>query len=168
MWSLGAGVDDMVEQIVIGAYATVNWLRVLTYLPQIAKVARAQDRAEAISVVTWTLWTVCNVTTSIYGALIVRDLSLTAIFASNAVCCAVVVTIVLWKRKRHDERTLFMAANGAPWNRETRREREASCGHPSQSHHAVGRGDLRLERIVPRRRPRSLHHTRRRTARWRD
>lgn len=93
----------MLEQIVIGAYATVNSLRVLSYLPQIAKVTRARDRAEAISLVTWTLWTISNVTTAIYGALIVRDLLLMAMFASNAACCVVVITIVLWKRKLHDE-----------------------------------------------------------------
>ena len=46
-----------------------------------------------------------NVTTSIYGALIVRDALLMMIFAGNAVCCVVVIMIVVWKRKRHDGRT---------------------------------------------------------------
>ena len=94
----------MLEQIVIGAYTAVNSLRVFSYLPQIAKVTRARDRAEAISLLTWTLWTLSNVTTSIYGALIVRDVLLMTIFAGNAVCCVIVILIVLWKRKRHDAR----------------------------------------------------------------
>lgn len=90
----------MLEQIVIGAYTAVNSLRVFSYLPQIASVTRARDRVEAISLVTWTLWTISNVTTSIYGALIVHDQLLMVIFAANAACCAVVITIVVWKRKR--------------------------------------------------------------------
>ena len=90
----------MLEQVVIGAY---------TVVPQIAKVTRARDRAEAISLLTWTLWTLSNVTTSVYGALIVRDALLMAIFAANAVCCVIVIAIVLWKRKRHDENALHEA-----------------------------------------------------------
>ncbi len=94
----------MLEQVVIGAYTAVNSLRVFSYLPQIAKVTRARDRAEAISLLTWTLWTLSNVTTSVYGALIIGDALLMAIFAANAVCCVIVITIVLWKRRRHDAR----------------------------------------------------------------
>ena len=96
----------MLEQVVIGAYTAVNSLRVFSYLPQIAKVTRAPDRAEAISLLTWTLWTVSNVTTSVYGALIVGDNLLMSIFAANAVCCLAVIAIVLWKRKCYDEQAL--------------------------------------------------------------
>jgi len=96
----------MIEQIVIGAYTAVNSLRVFSYLPQIAKVTRARDRADAISLLTWTLWTLSNITTSVYGALIVRDALLMAIFAANAVCCVVVIGVVVWKRRRHDEHAL--------------------------------------------------------------
>lgn len=96
----------MLEQVVIGAYTAVNSLRVFSYLPQIAKVTRAPDRAEAISLLTWTLWTVSNVTTSAYGALIVGDNLLMTIFAANAVCCLAVIAIVVWKRKCHDEQAL--------------------------------------------------------------
>jgi uncharacterized protein with PQ loop repeat len=90
----------MLEQIVIGAYATVNSLRVFSYLPQIASVTRARGRAEAISLLTWTLWTISNITTAIYGALIVHDELLTAIFAANAGCCVAVIAVVLWKRNQ--------------------------------------------------------------------
>ncbi|HWI97371.1 MAG TPA: PQ-loop domain-containing transporter [Burkholderiales bacterium] len=96
----------MLEQVVIGAYAAVNSLRVFSYLPQIAKVTRARDRVEAISLLTWTLWTFSNVTTSIYGAMIVGDPLLMSIFAANAVCCLAVIAIVVWKRKCHDEQAL--------------------------------------------------------------
>jgi hypothetical protein len=96
----------MFETLVVGAYTTVSSLRVLSYLPQIVRLAKAHDGVAAISLMTWNLWLVSHVMTVIYAAAIVRDPLLIAIFAGNGACCALVVGIVLWKRRRH-------AASGA-------------------------------------------------------
>jgi uncharacterized protein with PQ loop repeat len=91
----------MIEQMIIGTYAAVNSLRVFSYLPQIAKVFHAPDRAEAISLFTWSFWTLSNLTTAAYGAVILEDVLLVVMFVGNTICCTVVITIVAFKRKRH-------------------------------------------------------------------
>lgn len=91
----------MIEPILIGAYAVTNLLRIFAYLPQIASVLRASDRAEAVSLLTWTFWGLANITTTAYSALILQDFLTMAVFFGNSVCCALVVSIVVWKRRRY-------------------------------------------------------------------
>ena len=91
----------MIEEIIIGAYAITNSLRIFAYLPQIVTVLRASDRAEAVSLVTWAFWTLANIATTAYTAAILEDFLSTVIFAGNSACCAVVVFIVAWKRKHY-------------------------------------------------------------------
>lgn len=93
--------DAVIEPILIGAYALTNSLRIVGYLPQIVAVMRASDRAEAVSLATWTFWTVANMTTTAYSAVILEDFLTMAVFSGNSVCCAVVVSIVAWKRRRY-------------------------------------------------------------------
>lgn len=91
----------MIEPILIGAYAVTNSLRIVGYLPQIVAVLRASDRAEAVSLATWAFWTVANMTTTAYSAVILRDYLTMAVFSGNSVCCAVVVSIVAWKLRHY-------------------------------------------------------------------
>lgn len=88
----------MIEPIPIGAYALTNSLRIVGYLPQIVAVLRASDPAEAVSLA---FWTVANMTTRAYSAVILKDFLTMAVFSGNSVCCAVVVSIVAWKRRRY-------------------------------------------------------------------
>jgi hypothetical protein len=92
---------DVIEEFIISAYAIMNSLRIFAYLPQIVTVLRASDRAEAVSLLTWTFWTLANIATTAYSAVILEDVLSMVIFAGNSVCCALVVSIVGWKRKRY-------------------------------------------------------------------
>jgi uncharacterized protein with PQ loop repeat len=103
------------EELIVGAYAVTNSLRVLSYLPQILLLIRTRDRAAAISLTTWSLWTLSHVTMVAYAASIARDALLIAMFAGNAICCVVVIAIVLWKRRRYANPPV--ARTGSVWSR---------------------------------------------------
>ena len=99
--------DDVIEEIIISTYAMMNSLRIFAYLPQIVTVWRAPDRAEAVSLLTWTFWALANVATTAYSAVILKDFLTMVIFAGNSVCCALVAFIVAWKRKRYSSVRAF-------------------------------------------------------------
>jgi hypothetical protein len=99
--------DDVIEEIIISTYAMMNSLRIFAYLPQIVTVLRASDRAEAVSLLTWTFWALANIATTAYSAVILKDSLTMVIFAGNSVCCALVAFIVAWKRKRYSSFRAF-------------------------------------------------------------
>lgn len=80
------------------AFALTNVLRLVSYAPQIWRVARDRSGAQAISCLTWNLWIAANATTALYAWTHLHDLLLTLVNAGNAVCCASVVLITLAKR----------------------------------------------------------------------
>ena len=47
---------EALQHAIIVAYAVVNTLRLLFYLPQIAAVMKDSHGAQAISLLTWYLW----------------------------------------------------------------------------------------------------------------
>lgn len=83
------------------AFALTNALRLLSYAPQIWRVAHDRGGAQAISCLTWNLWIAANVSTALYAWTHLHDLMLTLINAGNAACCASVVLITLAKRTSH-------------------------------------------------------------------
>lgn len=85
------------EWIVL-AYGLTNGLRLLSYAPQIWCVARDKAGAQAISCLSWNLWTAANLTTALYAWTQWHDAVLTVVNAGNALCCAVVVLITCAKR----------------------------------------------------------------------
>lgn len=93
-------MDVLLTDILIGAYVATNGLRVLFYLPQMARIHRDADGASAIALSTWSFWTVSNATTSLYAAAVLHDPFLACISTANTICCALVVTMVVVKRKR--------------------------------------------------------------------
>jgi hypothetical protein len=97
----------VIEEIIISAYAIMNSLRIFAYLPQIVTVLRASDRSEAVSLLTWTFWALANIATTAYSAVILEDFLTMVIFAGNSACCALVVSIVAWKRKRYSSARAF-------------------------------------------------------------
>lgn len=86
---------------IVLAFALTNALRLLSYAPQIWRVARDRTGAHAISCLTWNLWIAANATTALYAWTHLHDLMLTVVNAGNAVCCASVVLITLFKRSSH-------------------------------------------------------------------
>ena len=80
-------------------FTIFNGLRVVSYLPQIVRVARDRHGASAISYATWLLWTGANATTGLYAHINLNDSALAAINWLNAACCALVIVLTAYKRR---------------------------------------------------------------------
>ena len=72
----------------------------VSYLPQIVRVAQDKHGATAISYATWLLWTAANATTGLYTHISLNDPALAAINWLNATCCALVIALTAYKRHR--------------------------------------------------------------------
>jgi len=81
------------------AFVLFSSLRVVSYLPQIARIAADTNGASAISYSTWGLWTAANVATSLYAAINLQDLYLFAVSAIYATCCLIVIVLTTIKRR---------------------------------------------------------------------
>jgi len=86
------------DDLVVLAYGLCNTLRLASYAPQIWRVARDRQGAQAISCLSWNLWVAANATTALYAWTQLHDLPLAAVNAGNALACAAVVLITLAKR----------------------------------------------------------------------
>jgi hypothetical protein len=82
------------------AFTVFSGIRLVSYLPQICKVARDRNGASAISYSTWTLWTGCNLSTGLYAAINLSDLLLAAASVLYALCCLAVIALTAAKRRR--------------------------------------------------------------------
>lgn len=84
--------------VIAAAFGFFNFLRLISYFPQIAAVARDRSGASAISIPCWTIWACANTSTALYAGLNVGDLALALISLFNALCCVVVLLLALHKR----------------------------------------------------------------------
>jgi hypothetical protein len=82
------------------AFTAFSGLRLVSYLPQICKVARDRNGASAISYATWTLWTGCHLSTGLYAIVNLSDLLLAAASVLYALCCLAVIALTAAKRRR--------------------------------------------------------------------
>ena len=69
------------------AFALLNGGRIVAYMPQIMCIYRDRNDAEAVSLLTWAMFTAANLATVSYSLTISSDLVVASIFALNAVCC---------------------------------------------------------------------------------
>lgn len=83
------------------AFTAFSGLRLISYLPQIHKVARDTNGASAISYSTWTLWTGSHVSTGLYAGINLGDRVLALASALYALCCVAVIAMTAIKRYRH-------------------------------------------------------------------
>lgn len=81
------------------SFMICNGLQLVSYLPQIHKIARDTNGASAISYSTWTLWLVANATTAIYSGYNLGDATMAWTNALNALCCAIVIILTAFKRR---------------------------------------------------------------------
>ncbi|SKA39105.1 hypothetical protein [Consotaella salsifontis] len=79
------------------AFATLNGLRLLGYVPQWVAIRRDSGRAESISISAWTLWAASHASTAVY-AHSTGDRLVTIVMTINALACASVVALTLVKR----------------------------------------------------------------------
>lgn len=81
-------------------FTTFNGLRIVSYLPQIHRVAVDRNGASAISYATWALWTAANASTAFYAFTHLGDLIMTALNLVNTLCCMAVIALTAVKRRR--------------------------------------------------------------------
>ena len=101
-------MDTLAIDVLILVYFLTNGIRVLSYIPQIARIAHDQTGAQAIALSTWSFWSVSNATTALYAWVVAEDLLLSVISACNAACCMAVVILVILKRRELGDRVRSM------------------------------------------------------------
>ncbi|MBS0293655.1 MAG: hypothetical protein JSS01_14190 [Proteobacteria bacterium] len=79
-------------------YLATNAARVFAYLPQITAIWRCHDGAQAISLLTWGMWTVSHVAALLYGALLMHDLYFVTISTVNLTGCGLIAALATWRR----------------------------------------------------------------------
>ena len=71
------------EELTLAAFAACNGVRILAYIPQIAKAATDRNGAAAISCTTWLLFLVAHLSTVAYAIVNQANWGLAACFAGN-------------------------------------------------------------------------------------
>jgi hypothetical protein len=84
-------------------FTAFSALRIISYLPQIRRIAIDGNGATAISYSTWGLWTGANLATALYAAINLHDFYLSAVSTIYAACCSIVILITILKRRRLGE-----------------------------------------------------------------
>lgn len=92
-------------------FAASNTARVLSYMPQILCLLRDPGDSRAVSLLTWTMFTVANASTVLYAAAVLGDGRAAVIFSLNGFFCGSITAIVLAKRVRARWRT----GRDGPW-----------------------------------------------------
>jgi uncharacterized protein with PQ loop repeat len=87
------------EEITLALFAASNSIRVIGYLPQIHKAAIDKSGAASISLMTWFIFLIANVSTVAYALVNLSDFALAACFLVNGLCCVAILAIVIWKRR---------------------------------------------------------------------
>jgi hypothetical protein len=86
-------------QLTLLAFTGFSALRVVSYIPQISKVAADRNGATAISYSTWFMWTAGNIATAMYAAVNLQDTYLSTVSGIYAACCVVVIVLTAIKRR---------------------------------------------------------------------
>ena len=89
------------EEITLVLFATCNSLRIVAYVPQVLKAATDRNGAPSISLTTWFLFLIANLSTVAYALINRSDWGLAACFSGNALCCVAILLITYRKRRSH-------------------------------------------------------------------
>lgn len=79
-------------------YAVDGSILFLLYLPQIRAVWRDSAGCKAISMTTWSFWTLSSVITAMYAFVVAHDMMFTLMSLANLTGCALVSGITLFRR----------------------------------------------------------------------
>jgi len=82
-------------------FVGLNVARMIAYWPQIISIYRDPGRASAVSVWTWMIFTAANVTTVAHAVAGLKDLFVATVFSVNAIGCATIVVLTIYKRRHH-------------------------------------------------------------------
>ena len=85
-----------IADITLTAFTLCNSLRLVAYVPQIAKAARNRSGAEAVSFGTWGLFLVSHVSAMAYALVNKADWTMASIFLGNAIGCGAVLLIAIF------------------------------------------------------------------------
>lgn len=80
------------------AFTLCNTMRLVAYVPQIAKAARCGGGVEALSLTTWGLFLLANISAVAYALVNKDDWTMAAMFIGNAAGCTAIILIGAWKR----------------------------------------------------------------------
>ncbi|UFW42453.1 hypothetical protein [Bradyrhizobium sp. WSM471] len=81
-------------------YGFFNMLRLMSYAPQLVLLAQDKSGAKAISVSSWLIWTGANLTTAVYAWVRLADVPLSLLNAFNTGCCATMLALLIYKRRK--------------------------------------------------------------------
>jgi hypothetical protein len=101
-----------IADITLAAFTLCNSLRVVAYLPQIARAAKDRTGAQAISFGTWSLFLVSHASATAYALVNQQDWTMASVFLGNAAGCGAILVIAAWKRSRHRRRQIETASPG--------------------------------------------------------
>ena len=88
-------------EVITWMFFVTNTGRVLAYLPQIRAAWVCTNGASSVSRLTWGCFALAHLCGSVYGAVVVGDPGMAAIFAGNCLACSVLLGVITWKRRRH-------------------------------------------------------------------
>ena len=100
-------------EVSLGAFSAFSGLRLVSYFPQIYRVARDANGASAISYSTWLMWTGSHLSTGCYAAINLGDRLLAACSGLYALCCILVIVMTAIKRRRHSGRMTVVDATAS-------------------------------------------------------
>jgi hypothetical protein len=103
-----------VAEITFVAFTFCNSVRVVAYVPQIAKAATDQSGAQAISFTTWGLFLASNATAVAYALVNKADWIMAAVFLANGIGCSAIILIAAWKRSQHRNGKMASVAAALP------------------------------------------------------
>lgn len=82
-------------------FVTLNVARALAYWPQIMCIYRDPGGASVVSLSTWTVFTAAHVATVLFALAGIGNLIVAAVFGANAIGCASIVLLTMYKRYHH-------------------------------------------------------------------
>lgn len=90
-----------ISDLTLAGFLFFGSIRILSYLPQIIRVARDHNGASAISYTTWSTWTLANLATASYAGVNLGDPYLAGVSCIYALCCVLVLSLTMVKRSVH-------------------------------------------------------------------
>src|SRR4249920_2273061 len=90
-----------IADFTLAVFTLSNSLRVVAYVPQIAKALRDRSGAQAISFGTWGLFLVSHASAMAYAFVNKQDWTMASMFLFNALGCGVILLVAGWKRAQH-------------------------------------------------------------------